>query len=66
MDFKIYTVLFILFLLVRSQPFNKILLKVNGTTTADGNPNMYGTIVQGVILVIAFIALESLINHELL
>jgi len=66
MDIKNYVLLFILFLIVRSQSFGKVLSKIKWTIGSDGMPNNYSTILQGIFLVISFIIVEALVNHELL
>lgn len=63
MEFKSYIVLFLLFLLVRSKPFINNLSKINGTINSDGTPNNYGIILQGIVLVIAYMLMEVLVEH---
>lgn len=66
MDSKIYVLLFILFLLVKSRPVVKTISRIKGTTDESGNLNNYGLIAQGILLVVAYMILESLVNNDFL
>lgn len=60
-----YIILFVLFLLVQSNAVIKIISKIDKTTNGDGL-NTYGIILQGVLLVLAYIFIEMLVNNEYL
>lgn len=64
MDLKIYILLFILFLLIQSKSFVNLLSKINGTVDAAGELTSYGTVLQGIFLVIAYICMETLVDNE--
>lgn len=66
MNYKIYIVLFVLFLIIRSGPFVSILSKIDGTVKSSGDLTSYGVVLQGIFLVILFIGIEALVNNNYL
>jgi hypothetical protein len=67
MDIKLVIILFILYLLVQTQKFNKIVLsKIHNTMNDNNEPNNYGKVVQGIIFIIMYIIIISLNDHNVI
>lgn len=67
MNYKIYLLLFVLFMILQSKQFvDTILSKFNGATTTSGMPTQYGQVIQGIILIISYMCVVALIDHDLL
>lgn len=66
MEFKIYIILFFLFLFIRSNTFIGMLAKIKGTVGPGGDLSNYGIVLQGISLVIIYIILEMLVNNDII
>lgn len=67
MNYKVYFILFILFVLITSQSFMDIVLtKFNDTTEIGTTPNTYGRIIQGIVFVLLYILIFALMDYGLL
>lgn len=65
--YKSLIFLFILFILITSDVFTGIILKkLNGAVDDRGYASPYGTVVQGVVLVIGYMMLNFLIDQGLI
>lgn len=65
--YKSLLFLFILFILITSDVFiNMILKKLNGTVDDHGYATPYGTVIQGIVLVLGFMILNFLIDQEII
>lgn len=66
MGFKMMAILLLLFILVNSDVFvMRILAKVNGAVDLNAATN-YGTIIQGIFLVMAYIVLDTLVKNNVI
>jgi len=65
-QYKMIFFLFIIFLLLSSDAFiHRVLNKFNGAVS-NGVPNSWGTIIQGISLVLAFVMLDILNNNNVI
>jgi hypothetical protein len=63
--FKSFIFLFILFIFVTSDVFSSVILKkINGTIENGREVTPYGVMIQGVILVLSYIAINFLVEHD--
>lgn len=66
-QYKSLIFLFILFVLVTSDVFVEVILKkMSGTVDDAGDATPYGTVIQGLILVLAYMILNFFIDQEIL
>jgi hypothetical protein len=66
--YKSLLFLFVLFIFITSDIFNAtILKKINGTINSEQDcATPYGTVIQGILLVIGYAILNFLISHEII
>ena len=65
MNYKAYLLLFVLFIILQSRQFtDNILSRFNGAMDPPGVPTQYGQVIQGTILVIAYMCVVALIDQQ--
>lgn len=65
-DFKMMIILFILFIIITSDVFiDRILAKFNGAVNLN-IPTAWGTVIQGVVLVLAYVLFDILVTYDVL
>lgn len=65
-QYKLFTMIFVMFMLLSSDTFiNRILSKVDGAVEYN-SPTSYGTFLQGLLLVLACLIIDCLINQHIL
>lgn len=67
MEIKSYIILFVLFMLIESNQFiNGVLSKIKGTVDGTNNVTSYGKVAQGLILVLAYACIITLVSYDYL
>lgn len=67
MNYKAYLLLFILFMLIQSKIFiDNVLVRFDGSMDSPENPSQYGQVIQGIVLVLSYMCVIALLDHELL
>jgi hypothetical protein len=67
MNYKSNILLFMIFIFVMNKYFiNNVLIKFNKAVEPNGSTTQYGTVIQGVILVISYICLSMLVEHDII
>lgn len=67
MSYKLYAVLFLIFMILQSHMFiENVLIKFEGAVEGTHTITQYGKIIQGIVLIITYAGIITLIDNEYL